>query len=321
MIKRIEQLMKHETAGDPMTGLKWTRKTTEKIASELSNLDIQVSPNTVGRLLKEMDFSLRVNHKKLSSGSRSDQAERDEQFVYISRQKKKFARAGNPSISVDTKKKELVGNFKNAGVAWNKMPVLVKDHDFRSESDGMAIPYGIYDECANEGSVFVGMSSDTAEFAVDCIERWWRYTGKYTYPDADQLLILADGGGSNGARNRAWKINLQEKICDRHNIAVTVCHYPTGASKWNHIEHRLFSEISKNWAGRPLDSYETILNYIRTTQTTTGLKVKAYLTTRKYETGVKVSDEALSALSLRAHKTQPRRNYTLKPRKTLSAVS
>ena len=165
------------------------------------------------------------------------------------------------------------------------------------------------------------MSSDTADFAVDSIERWWRYTGKYSYPNTDRLLILADGGGSNGARNKAWKVNLQEKLCDRHNIAVTVCHYPTGASKWNLIEHRLFSEISKNWAGRPLDSYETIVNYIRTTQTTTGLRVKAYLNKKTYETGVKIADDEMSSLSLRVHKTQPHRNYTLKPRKILSAVS
>lgn len=312
--------MQHETAGDPMTGLKWTRKTTEKIASELQSLDIHVSPKTVGRLLKQMDFSLRVNHKKLSSGSRSDQDERNEQFVYISRLKEKFMRAGHPIISVDTKKKELVGSFKNPGTAWNRQPILVKDHDFRSESDGMAIPYGIYDVLGNEGSVFVGMSSDTADFAVDSIERWWRYTGKHSYPNADRLLILADGGGSNGARNKAWKVNLQEKICDRHGIAVTVCHYPTGASKWNLVEHRLFSEISKNWAGRPLDSYETIVNYIRTTGTTTGLNVKAYLNKKTYDTGVKIPDDEMSALSLRAHKTQPHRNYTLKPRKPLTAV-
>lgn len=185
----------------------------------------------------------------------------------------------------------------------------------------MAVPYGIYDEHVNEGSVFVGMSCDTAEFAVDSIERWWRYSGKHAYPNADRLLILADGGGSNGVRNRAWKINLQEKICNRHNIAVTVCHYPTGASKWNQVEHRLFSEISKNWAGRPLDSYETILNYIKTTTTKTGLRVKAYLTTKTYETGVKVSDDDMSSLALRAHKTQPHRNYTLKPSKRMSVAS
>lgn len=306
--------MKHETAGDPMTGLRWTRKTTEKIASELGSLDIHVSANTVGRLLKQMDFSLRVNHKKLSTGSKSDQNERNEQFVYISKLKEKFSRANHPVVSVDTKKKEMVGNFKNPGTAWNKEPVLVKDHDFRSEALGMAVPYSIYDVSYNRGSVFVGTSSDTAEFAVDALEKWWRSDGLRLYPNTDRLLILADGGGSNGFRNRAWKANLQEKLCDRHNISVTVCHYPTAASKWNPVEHRLLSEISKNWAGRPLDSYQTILKYIRTTKTSTGLKVKAQLVTKTYKTGIKISDEEMSTLSLHPHKIQPNRNYTLRPR-------
>lgn len=306
--------MKHETAGDPMTGLRWTRKTTEKIASELSSLDIHVSANTVGRLLKQMDFSLRVNHKKLSTGSKTDQNERNEQFVYISKLKEKFSLASHPVVSVDTKRKEMVGNFKNPGTAWNKQPVLVKDHDFRSEAVGMAVPYSIYDVSHNRGSVFVGTSSDTAEFAVDAIEKWWRSDGLRLYPNTDRLLVLADGGGSNGFRNRAWKANLQEKLCDRHNISVTVCHYPTAASKWNPVEHRLLSEISKNWAGRPLDSYQTILKYIRTTKTSTGLKVKAQLVTKTYRAGIKISDEEMSTLSLHPHKTQPNRNYTLRPR-------
>lgn len=306
--------MRHEIAGDPMTGLKWTRRTTESIADELGKLDIRVSANTVGRLLKQMDFTLRVNHKKLSSGSTSDRIDRNEQFVYISERKEEFASVGNPILSVDTKKREMVGNFKNAGTAWNRKPVLVKDHDFRSEADGIAIPYSLYDLQANRGSVFVGVSSDTAEFAVDSIEKWWRKEGKLSYPAADHLLLLADGGGSNGVRNRAWKANLQEKLCDRHQLAVTVCHYPTGASKWNPVEHRLLSEISKNWAGRPLDSYKTIVNYIRTTKTTTGLTVKAHLVRKNYDTGVKVSDEEMAALSFHPHATQPQRNYTLRPR-------
>jgi hypothetical protein len=308
-------LLKHETAGDPMTGLKWTRRTTEKIAKELRNhQDIHVSANTVGRLLTEMDFSLRVNHKKLSSGSKADQSKRDEQFIYISELKEEFASVSNPIVSVDTKKKEMVGNFKNQGTAWSKEPVLVKDHDFRSEADGMAIPYSVYDVQANRGAVCVGMSSDTAEFAVDSIARWWRSEGKSSYPAADHLLILADGGGSNGFKNRGWKTNLQKKICDRYKIAVTVCHYPTGASKWNPVEHRLHSEISRNWAGRPLDSYETIVNYIRTTKTTTGLTVNASLVKKNYNTGIKVSDDQMAALSLHPHDIQPTRNYTIRPR-------
>jgi hypothetical protein len=170
----------------------------------------------------------------------------------------------------------------------------------------MAVPYSLYDVQLNRGSVFVGMSSDTAEFAVDSIERWWSSEGINSYPSADHLLILADGGGSNAVRNRAWKFNLQEKLCDRHNIAVTVCHYPTGASKWNPVEHRLLSEISKNWAGRPLDSYKTIINYIRTTKTTTGLKVNARLVKKTYKTGIKILDEEMASLSLYPHDTQPR---------------
>jgi Rhodopirellula transposase DDE domain len=307
-------LLKHETAGDPMTGLKWTRKTTEKIANELATGGVRVSANTVGRILKNLKFLLRVNHKKLSSGSKDTQDERNEQFVYISELKEKFAHAGHPVVSVDTKKKELVGNFKNAGAAWNKEPVLVKDHDFRSEAKGMAVPYSLYDVQANRGSVFVGISSDTAEFAVDSIEKWWSSEGRRSYPNADKLLILADGGGSNGVKNKAWKVNLQKKICDRHKISVTVCHYPTGASKWNPVEHRLLSEITKNWAGRPLDSYETVVNYIRTTKTTTGLEVNACLVEKTYQTGIKIPDKEMNALALHRHNTQPKRNYTLCPR-------
>jgi hypothetical protein len=306
--------MKYETAGDPMTGLKWTRKTTEKIAAALKRLDIHVSANTVGRLLKQMDFSLRVNHKKLSSGSKSKQAERDEQFTYIGQMRGKFARAGQPVVSVDTKHKELVGNFKNPGTVWCKEATLVNDHDFRSEAVGIVSPYSIYDTLANKGYVFVGTSSDTAAFAVDSIEAWWRKEGIRTYPKSKRLLILADSGGSNGARNRAWKAYLQEKLCDHHGISVTVCHYPTGASKWNPVEHRLHSEISKNWAGRPLDSFQTILNYIKSTTTKTGLKVNACLVNKTYETGIKISDEEMDALSLYPHSVQPKRNYTLKPR-------
>jgi hypothetical protein len=311
VISRIEELMKHETAGDPMTGLKWTRRTTEKIAAELSELGIDVSPNTVAKLLKQMGFSLRVNHKKLSRGAGPD---RDEQFAYLTEMRERFARRGWPIVSVDTKKKELVGNFKNGGAAWNREPVRVNDHDFRSDALGIAVPYGIYDVRANRGSLFIGTSFDTPQFAVDNLARWWAYDGRRRYPRATQLLVLADGGGSNGPRNRAWKFALQERLCDRHGLRVTVCHYPTGASKWNPIEHRLFSEISKNWAGRPLDRYETIVRYAQSTTTSTGLEVKAYLVRKDYPKGVKIPDEAMAQLRLRHHDTQPERNYTLHPR-------
>jgi len=303
--------MKHETAGDPMTGLKWTRRTTEKIADELREIGITVCANTVCNLLRQMGYALRVNHKKLTASSPTD---RDEQFAYIANRRESFARRGLAIVSIDTKKKELIGNFKNAGSAWQRKPVLVRDHDFRSDAEGIAIPYGVYDVQANLGSLFIGTTHDTPEFAVDNLARWWRYEGCRRHRGARQLLILADGGGSNSCRARAWKHGLQEVLCDRLGLTVTVCHYPTGASKWNPIEHRLFSEISKNWAGKPLDSYETVLNYARSTTTRGGLKVKAYLVRKNYPKGVKVTDEQMKELCIKPHVTQPERNYTLKPR-------
>jgi hypothetical protein len=302
--------MKHETAGDPISGLKWTRRTTGKIAEHLGDVGINVSPNTVARLLKDLGYSLRVNHKKLSSGSGAD---RDEQFSYIAEMREQYAQKGYPVISVDTKKKELVGNFKNAGTAWNKQPVRVNDHDFRSDAEGLAIPYGIYDVQANRGAVFLGWSHDTPEFAVSSIEKWYRYDGRRRYDDPTKLLILADCGGSNGYRTRSWKYYIQKKLCDSHGLKVTVCHYPSGASKWNPIEHRLFSEISKNWAGRPLDSWDTIMNYINTTTTATGLVVNAYFAKKEYPTAVKISEEQMDQIHLEKHETLPKWNYSLSP--------
>jgi hypothetical protein len=310
VLARIEELMKHDVAGDPSTGLKWTRRATRKIASELRALGIKVSPRTVARILKNLRFSLRANRKSISRGSGPD---RDEQFIYISDQRTSFAERDLPIVSVDTKKKEMVGNFKNQGRAWSRTFILVKDHDFRSDAVGMAAPYGIYDTGANLGTVFVGTSHDTPDFAADNIAKWWVLEGRERYPRTTELLVLADGGGSNGPRNRAFKHSLQNRLCDPHGIRVTVCHYPTGASKWNPIEHRLFSEIGKNWAGHPLDSYETMLNYIRTTRTETGLRVKAHLDTRDYPKGVKISDAQMATLDVRPHETQPLRNYTIYP--------
>jgi len=302
--------MEYETAGDPMTGLKWTRRTTEKIARELANLGgITVSANTVGRILKELGYSLRVNHKKITSGTGS---ERDAQFRHISAIRNRFSRRGLPVISVDTKKKELVGNFKNPGAAWNKQAVAVNDHDFRSQGLGLAVPYGIYDIQANRGSVFVGASHDTPQFAVSSIEKWWRYDGRRRYSNAKELLILADCGGSNGYRCRAWKYELQQ-FSNRHRIKITVRHYPPGTSKWNPIEHKLFSEISKNWAGRPLDSFATIQNYISTTSTTTGLTVKAYIDKKTYAKGIKINVEQMNHINIKKHKALPNWNYTFTP--------
>ncbi len=303
--------MKHETAGDPMTGLKWTRRTTDKIAAELKKMGIEVSANTVAKLLKKMGFSLRVNHKKISNGSPQ---QRDQQFARIAELRERFAADGSPVISVDSKKRELVGNFKNPGVSWNREPVAVNDHDFRSLASGIAIPYGIYDLQANRGSVFVGTTYDTPRFAVDSIERWWRTEGQKRYSNSRQLAVLADGGGSNAASSRVWKHDLQHQLCDRHNLTVTVAHYPPGASKWNPIEHRLFSEISKNWSGRPLDSYETILKYLRSTSTSTGLRVRAQLIRKNYPKGVKIPDSAMRKLSLDKDELLPKWNYTIQPR-------
>jgi len=303
--------MKHDVAGDPITGVKWTRRTTRKIAKELCAAGIQVSPKTVARILKNLDYSLRVNHKKVSQGSGPD---RNEQFEYISEQRTSFAERDLPIVSIDSKKKELVGNFKNHGTAWKRKPELVRDHDFRSDAEGMATPYGIYDVRANRGAVFVGTSSDTPDFAAENLARWWEAEGLERYPEATELLVLADGGGSNGPRNRAFKHGLQTRLCDAHGIRVTLCHYPAGASKWNPIEHRLFSEISKNWNGCPLRTYETIVNYISTTRTETGLRVTARLIDKEYPKGVKISDAEMATLDIAPHETQPLRNYTIRPR-------
>ncbi len=302
--------MKHETAGDPMTGLKWTRRTTTKVACELQLLEIEVSANTVARLLKDMGFSLRVNHKKKSNGSPKN---RDAQFVQIGDLRQQFATAGQPIISVDAKKREQVGEFKNPGKSWEQEAVEVNDHDYRSLASGVGIPYGIYDMQVNCGTVYVGTSYDTSEFAVDSIEKWWRKEGAKRYPKARELLILADGGGSNGSNRRAWKHNLQRSLCDRHRLTVTVAHYPPGTSKWNPIEHRLFSEISKNWAGRPLDSYETILKYIRTTKTSTGLRVRSHLVQKKYKKGIKITDKQMIEISITKDSSLPTWNYTIHP--------
>lgn len=301
--------MRHDTAGDPITGLKWTHRTTEKLAFELGTLGIRISPKTVGRLLKQMGYSLRVNHKKRARGSSCD---RNAQFLTIAALREDCAARGLPIISVDTKKKELVGNFKNPGVAWSREPIAVNDHDFRSDAAGIAVPYGIYDLTANKGTVFVGTSCDTATFAVDSIEAWWRTEGCLRYPTAKTLTILADGGGSNGARRRAWKTELHEQLCLRHGLSVTVAHYPPGASKWNPIEHRLFSEISKNWAGRPLDSYDTILNYLRSTSTKSGLAVCAHLVVKRYQKGISIPDARFRSLPISFHQLLPLWNYSLK---------
>ena len=269
---------------------------------------ITVCPKTVGRLLRGLKFSLRVNHKKVAGNANPF---RNQQFEHINRTRKRFERQGWPAISIDTKKRELVGRFKNAGATWERTPVLVKDHDFRTDAKGIAIPWGLYDTQANRGQVFVGTSHDTPAFSVTALARWWSGAGRRRYSEAVRLLILADCGGSNGARTRLWKYELQTRFCDRFGLTVTVCHYPPGTSKWNPIEHRLFSEISKNWAGQPIESYETILNFLRTTKTAAGLGVNATLLGGDYPTGIKVSQAQMNRVNMRQHKVLPMWNYTL----------
>jgi len=302
--------MRHDTAGDPITGVKWSRRPTRKVAEELTTLGIAVSKNTVGRLLKEMGFKLRVNRKQIAS---TKNPQRNQQFLYIAEQRERFTKQGMPIISVDAKKTEQVGNFKNAGAKWDRETVLVKDHDFRSEADGLAIPYGIYDTQANRGAVFVGTSHNTPAFAVDAIAQWWLKEGCQRYPTAHELFVLADGGGSNGPRSRVWRKALQDTICTPLGLVVTVSHYPPGASKWNPIEHRLFSQISKNWAGEPLTDIDKILKFIRTTKTKSGLTVAAYLMPENYETGIKISDAEMRQLNLVPHEMLGRWNYTVRP--------
>jgi hypothetical protein len=315
VIDAIRRLLVPDTAGDPVTGLRWTRKATGKVSRELKRgVGISVSPKTVGRILRDvLKYSLRVNHKMVSSTKNPD---RNRQFEKIQRMRATFARTGSPIVSVDSKKKEMVGQFKNAGRVWCQKATPVNDHDFRKDAVGMAVPYGLYDPQANRGHIVVGISHDTADFAVDALVDWWRRHGCRRYPAAKRLLILADNGGGNGSRNRAWKHRLQTRLADPFGLSVTVCHYPPGASKWNPIEHRLFSEVTKNWAGEPLRSYELVLNYIRTTTTKTGLRTTATLNRGDYPTKVKISDGQLRTVRLRPHSVLPQWNYTISPSPT-----
>ena len=307
--------MEHETAGDPVSGCKWTRKTTLKIAQQLNRAGIRVSPNTVGKLLKNMNFSLRVNLKTLESGLRKppDPRDRDLQFRYIRRQIGDYTTQGMPVISVDTKSRELIGLFHHPGRRWAQVPFKVLDHDFPSDSKGVAIPYGIYDLSRNEGFVCVGTTRDTSEFAVDSIRTWWSKAGSNHYPNADRLLILSDCGGSNGYRTRLWKHKLHVGFCNRFGLQVKVCHYPPGSSKWNPIEHRMFSFISSNWAAQPLRDYETVLKYIRTAKTSAGLKIRAILNSKQYQKGKKISDQQMEQIVLKRYTLRPNWNYSISP--------
>lgn len=298
------------TAGDPISGLKWTRKTLRKLATQLAGKRFAVSHETVRRLLPLLDYSPRSNRKRLS---RKQDPARDRQMRYLARQRRACIQAGNPAIAVDTKKKELVGNFKNTGCTWRREPLDVLATDFASDAIGKAIPYGIYDMACQHGFVVVGTSHETAQFAVAAIRRWWLKVGRRVYPHATGLLIQADGGGANGSRCWLWKLALQS-FADEFGLRLTVTHYPPGASKWNWIEHRLFNAISGNWAGQPLVSYETVLKFIRTTKTASGLPCVAYLDRRDYPTKLKVSPAQKASINLVRHRVLPQWNYTITPR-------
>ncbi|WP_326594192.1 ISAzo13 family transposase [Streptomyces sp. NBC_01294] len=304
-------LVEPDERGDPMSPLRWTVKSTRTIAAELARAGHRISADTVGDLLREEGFSLQANAKTLEGSQHPD---RDTQFRYLNEQARNHRDTGQPVISVDTKKKELVGEFKNSGRQWRPAsePVPVSVHDFADPQLGKAVPYGIYDLTANTGWVNVGTDHDTAAFAVESIRRWWLGQGQAAYPQATQLLITADAGGSNGYRTRAWKLELAQLAAET-GLTITVCHLPPGTSKWNKIEHRLFSHITMNWSGRPLTSHEVIVQSIAATTTRTGLRVRAELDTNTYPTGVRIKDAEMAALPLTRHAFQGAWNYALHP--------
>jgi hypothetical protein len=303
--------MRDATAGDPITGLKWTHKSLRALATQLTRQHHTISAPTVARLLLEDGYALRANQKQRAS---KQSPGRDEQFLYIAEQRAMFLKRTWPLISVDTKKRELIGCFKQRGQQWRKSAHSVLLYDFRSDAVGIAIPYGIYDVAANSGYIVIGTSHDTPQFAIAAIRSWWREVGRKRYPQARHLLIEADSGGSNANRSRGFKQGLQE-LADEFCLSITVTHYPTGASKWNPIEHRCFNLISGNWAGQPLDSYETVLKYIRSMRSTTGFRCRARLDERDYPTGVTISQTQIDAWRIERHTVFPQWNYTVKPRR------
>jgi len=309
--------MKHHTGGDPVKGYKWSRKSTYKISRQLKSFGIDVCATTVGRLLKENGYSLRKNRKSIEmpTNKPTDPKHRNNQFVYIAKQRHQYEAKAYPVLSIDTKNRELIGQFFQNGQAWGQTSTPVFDHDFPSMAKGIGIPHGLYDVFRNEGFVSIGISKDTAEFAVDNLCAWWLEIGHDAYSHADEILLLADCGGSNGYRTRLWKQQLQEKFCNPFGLKVRVCHYPPGASKWNPIEHRLFSFISRNWAAHPLYSYQTMLNFIRSTSTSAGLKVHAHLNRKKYKKGIRISDAQMKLIQLTHHSTNPKWNYSIAPAK------
>ncbi|MDQ0605182.1 transposase [Streptomyces canus] len=317
--KALLTLVEPDVRGDPMSPLRWTTKSTRKLAEELARQGHRICADTVGDLLREEGFSLQSNAKTLEGKQHPD---RDAQFHYLNAQARNHQDSGAPVISVDTKKKELVGPFKNNGREWEPRgePVRVDTHDFPDRELGKAVPYGIYDVAANAGWVNVGTDHDTAAFAVESIRRWWNSAGRAIYPTAGRLLITADAGGSNGYRTRTWKTELAQFAAES-GLTITVCHLPPGTSKWNRIEHRLFSHITMNWRGRPLTSHEVIVESIAATTTKTGLTVHAELDTNPYPTGIQVSDDEIAALPITRHRFHGDWNYTLHPRHPLDVTA
>ena len=307
--KDIENILEENTAGDPMSKLKWTNKSTYTIADELKNKSKNISEDSIGRIIKQLGYSLQANIKSKESGSSE---ERDSQFRYINEQVKLFEKKNMPVISVDTKKKELVGNFKNSGRKWQKKgkAEIVNVYDFESLAKGKAIPYGVYEILKNNGFVNVGISHDTSEFAVESIKQWWKNIGKRNYKNTKELLICADSGGSNANRSKLWKYYLQ-RFVNKTKLKITVCHFPPGTSKWNKIEHKMFSFISMNWKGKPLRNYEMILNLIEGTKTKKGLKIKAKMDKKIYELGKRISEKQIEKINILDHKINPQWNYTL----------
>ena len=312
LLEALEALVDPVTRGDPQSPLRWTCKSAAKLAAELQAQGHRVSPRTVITLLHVLGYSLQANRKLQEGG---DHPDRNAQFHYINRLSRVFQRRGQPVVSVDTKKKELVGEFKNSGREWQPrgQPEAVRVYDFIDPDRGKAIPYGVYDLAANQGWVSVGVDHDTAAFAVETLRRWWQHMGSKSYPGATRLLITADGGGSNASRCRLWKMQLQG-LADDTGLSITVCHFPPGTSKWNKIEHRMFCHITENWRGRPLISHEVVVNLIGSTTTRTGLTIRAALDDNRYPTGQKVTDKQMSDLSIKKHKYHGQWNYTIMPR-------
>jgi len=311
LAEALDELVHPDTRGNPMSLLRWTSKSTAHLAKELVRQGFKISDDTVGRMLKKMGFSLQSPSKQKEGTSHPD---RDSQFSYINDTASSFTKKRQPVISVDTKKKELIGDYANGGVEYQPKgePTRVNTYDFPDPGVGKAVPYGIYDLANNEGWVTVGESADTSEFAVNSIRTWWNTMGRARFPKATKLLICADGGGSNGSRVRAWKTNLA-KFASETGLEITVAHYPPGTSKWNGIEHRMFSFITMNWRGRPLDSYRTVVELIGATTTKTGLRIKAARDSEFYETGIKVSDAELAAAGVKPHTWHGDWNYRIPP--------